>query len=147
MPHLTLQISSRGPIVEMWVLASLPRIDALKHANKPLPSPVQTRALIDTGADCTAIDSTVLHQLGITPTGTTPIHTPSTQGSPHIALQFDVGIAFVHPVSTSSLHIGSIPVIQADTANQGFGALIGRDVLSRCLFVYDGTAHSFCLAF
>jgi hypothetical protein len=41
----------------------------------------------------------------------------------------------------------TVPVIATELASQGISALIGRDVLSSCLFVDDGNAGSFILAF
>ena len=48
----------------------------LKKASQPLPPMVQVRALIDTGASHTCVDPTILHPLNLTPTGSTPVHTP-----------------------------------------------------------------------
>jgi len=41
----------------------------------------------------------------------------------------------------------ALPVVAANLRVQGIQALIGRDVLARCLSVYEGSARVFALAF
>ncbi len=41
----------------------------------------------------------------------------------------------------------TIPVIESQLLNQGFHALIGRDVLSSGMLVYNGKASTISLAF
>ncbi len=48
-----------------------------------IPNPVAVKGLVDTGASCTVIDPTVVQRLGLTPTGSTMILTPSTGSTPH----------------------------------------------------------------
>jgi hypothetical protein len=84
MPHLTLPISPAGCALDVVVGISDPRAAALKAANKSVPPVKQARVILDTGATVSAIDEVVLKSLGLTPTGTTQIHTPSTKGNPII---------------------------------------------------------------
>jgi hypothetical protein len=146
MPHLSLPISTGGPILEFYVGVSLPRSNALKAAGMDVPQPVLVRGLIDTGASCTSVDPTVLKSLKLSPTGTIHVHTPSTvSGKPHLASQYDISVLLHHPKLTWHYH--AIAVIESDLAHQGIQALIGRDILLNCLFAYDGQAQTFCLAF
>jgi hypothetical protein len=73
------------------------------------------------------------------------ILTPSTGSSPHPANTFDVGI--VIPVATHTFTIPAMQVFESSLNIQGIQALIGRDILNNCLFVYDGRANIFSLAF
>lgn len=145
MPHLTVQLSARGPLLDVMVGVSGPRREALTKAGLAIPNEIQIRGLIDTGASSTALDQAVIAALGLVPTGTIPIHTPSTQGTAHVCNQYDVRITLVHP--KLSLHIPALPVIDAGLATQGIQALIGRDVLERCLFIYNGQDNYFSLSF
>jgi hypothetical protein len=43
--------------------------------------------------------------------------------------------------------IGALQIIESTLTMQGIQALIGRDVLANALFVYDGRANLFSLAF
>lgn len=145
MPHLTLQITPLGPVMDVLVGVSRPRAAALTQAGQPIPNPVAVRGLVDTGASCTCIDPGVLTSLNLTPTGSQPVHTPSTQGTPVNQLQYDVSLILPHPGISYSFH--SLAVIQSQLAVQGIQGLIGRDVLDRCLLVYDGPLGAFTLAF
>ncbi len=145
MPHLTLTISPEDPLIDLAVGVSKPRADALMANSLSVPPPMRIRALIDTGASCTCVDSDVLSQLALSPTGNVQIHTPSTSGSPHSCNQYDISLMLLHPNLT--LTFGVVPVIESNLISQGIQALIGRDLLTRCLFVYDGSAGAFALAF
>jgi predicted aspartyl protease len=142
---LTQQISAYGPLLDLMIGVSAPRMIALSQANVPLPAPIPIRALIDTGANGSCVDRDILKQLGVSPTGTVSIHTPSTGSALHMCNQFDV--SFMVTAQNFQRRFDAIAVIEADLATQGIQALIGRDVLSMCLFVYDGTAGTFSLAF
>jgi hypothetical protein len=145
MPHLALQISAGGPLIDVLVGVSVPRQKALHAAKLPIPPPVQIRALIDTGASCTCIDPSVPQRLGLAPTGAAPLHTPSTGGQPHVANQYDVSLVLLH--QKLNLTLQTVPVAEAHLAIQGIQGLLGRDVLQNCLFLYDGQAGIFTLAF
>jgi hypothetical protein len=145
MPHLTLQMSAGGPLIDILVGVSVPRQAALRAAKQSIPSPVQIRALIDTGASCTCIDPSVPKQLGLAPTGVAPMHTPSTGNLPHLANQYDVSLVLIH--QKLNLNLFTVPVAESQLAIQGIQGLLGRDVLQNCLFVYDGQSGMFTLAF
>ncbi|HEX4795519.1 MAG TPA: hypothetical protein VH370_17135 [Humisphaera sp.] len=121
------------------------RAAALQAAAQPIPPAVQIRGLIDTGASGTCIDPASLKSLGLSPTGVVPILTPSTGNLPHFCNQFDVSLTLLH--ADHRLHFDTVAVMESNLAAQGIHALIGRDILGKCLFVYDGQAGTFTLAF
>lgn len=146
MPHITLRISAGGPLLQFMVGVSGPRARALQTANQTIPAPILVTGLIDTGASCTSIDASILRQLNIPSTGTTPVHTPSTQPNvPHIANLYDISLVLVHPLITRTF--SALAVTESQLVHQGIQALIGRDILACCLFTYDGAGQSFCLGF
>lgn len=139
MPHFTLQVLPNGPIVAAFVAVSVPRRDALIAAGQVVPAPVRILALLDTGASGTAIDPSVLNTLALTPTGTTLVSSPTTGATPQTVNQYDVGFVIPAP-SGAPLFSQTLPVIASELlAAQGFHALIGRDILSQCVFVYNGS--------
>lgn len=87
----------------------------------------------------------MLKALSLRPTGIVPIHTPSTSGTPHQAYQYDVSLVLLNP--KLNLTFGAVPVTEASLKVQGIDALVGRDILSDCLLVYDGQTGIFALAF
>jgi hypothetical protein len=91
------------------------------------------------------VDSGVLRKLGLIPTEIVPVLTPSTAGQPHVTGSFEVSISLLHPKLNYTFY--SVSVLESDFTGQGIGALIGRDLLAKCLLVYDGQAGVFTLAF
>ena len=132
-----------------FINVSMARRDALAAAKQPIPNSVQINALIDTGASGTCVDPSVLGQLAVVPTGRVMVNTPSTGAQPHIADQFDVSIMIPgESKSDQVFFLPNLPVISAELLQQqGFHALIGRDILSMCLFEYNGPARQFTLAY
>jgi hypothetical protein len=145
-PHITLQLSPDGPVVTIIIAVSQARRDALKASGQPMPTPQRIRGLIDTGASCSCVDASILQALNLQPTGTVPVHTPSTGPIPHPANQYDVSITLHHPPQLS-FSIPNIPVVDSDLSIQGIDALIGRDILENALLVYDGSTGIFTMAF
>jgi predicted aspartyl protease len=145
MPHLTVQVSPGGPVLDIRVGVSLARRQALLQSGQLVPNPVQIRALVDTGASCTCVDPQILQALTLSPRGITPMLTPSTGAAPHPANVYDVSLVLMHP--NLSLTLGNVAVAESHLSVQGIQALIGRDVPRRCLFVYDGQTGIFTLAF
>ena len=92
-----------------------------------------------------AFDPTIAQQLSLQPTGTGTMLTPTTGVIPQIVPVYDISIKIPH--HGSSLDFGSVPAMESVLLNQGFGALIGRDILSNCLLIYDGVNNYCTLAF
>ncbi|MEX0712024.1 MAG: hypothetical protein WD278_06720 [Pirellulales bacterium] len=146
MPSLTVSLQPQGPIVSIAVAVSAQRQDAMTKAGFQAPLPVQAVALIDTGASCTCIDPGIIQQLGLVATGSTSIVTPSTGAIPHQCNQYDVSLSIL--LDNSRFHrLLTLPVIETDLANAGVQALIGRDVLSEGILIYNGCSRTVTLSF
>jgi predicted aspartyl protease len=114
-------------------------------AGLTVPPPITVNFLIDTGASCTVVDQATIAPLGLAPTGETRVCTPTTGGGTESRLQYDVALMLYH--TDNSRLFQSIPVIATDLSRQNIGGLLGRDVLEKCLLVYDGAVRNFSLAF
>jgi len=150
MPHFTLSLTQQGAILIAVVGVSAARASALKDANLPIPKYEKVTAMVDTGASSTCIDPSVLLALNLTPTGSVLVKTPSTGLQPVSADQYDVSL--IVPSSDTShvpLAIATLPVICCNDflQSQGFHALIGRDVLSHCILIYNGGEMTFTIAY
>ncbi len=92
---------------------------------------VPVRGLIDTGASCSCVDVGVVTSLGLDPSGSVTVHTPSTMGIAIQKLTYDASIVFgdgkPHPRTYT------LDLIETALASQGFELLIGRDILARCV--------------
>jgi len=145
LPNFTLPITAYGALLDIFIDVSLPRKEAIKSAGLEIPDPVLSRGLVDTGASHTCIDPEIIKRLGINPTGTTSVTTPSTGSTPHTCNQFDVGI--IIPSEKLNYQIYSLPVMESELSNQGFHVLIGRDILRNCILHYNGEMAQYTLSF
>jgi len=147
MSILTLPLQPDGAIITVGFLVSEPRQAALKKAGVAIPMPVIARCLVDTGASGTCVDATVIAKLGLLPSGTVNVHTPSTGATPCVRNQFDVGIGIL--MDNGQIHLPGmiIPVIESDLKFQGIEALLGRNILEQGVLIYDGRRRLLTLAF
>jgi hypothetical protein len=123
------------------------RSQALITAGLPLPPLQNVRALLDTGASGTCVDPIIFTALGLQPTGSIPMLTPSTGQTPIDADTYDVAIAIPNGPN-NGLIIHNMPVTSSELfAAQGFHVLVGRDILSRCILTYNGALDLFMLAY
>lgn len=144
MPELTGLIEAAGAFVTIKVAQSPEFIEALERSGHPASTPVAIMALLDTGASISALDPIIAHQLALQDRGTTYIHTPSTGRAVAPCKMFDAMVTLdasgPRPLSLTT------SVIEAEFASQGFLALIGRDILNRCILTFDGPRGSFSLS-
>jgi len=146
MPSLTLPLNPHGPIVIVGLMVSTPRRKALVAAGKPLPPTVFLSLLVDTGASGTCIDQSHFPKLGILPSGFVMVHTPTTAGTAVRRNQYDVDIGII--LGNGSFHlVDTLPVVESSVACQGIDGLLGRDVLSQGIFIYNGAAKTYTLSF
>lgn len=141
MPHFTQTFTKQAPLVDVVIGVSHARMMALQQAGKPIPAVQRVRGLVDTGASHTCIDSKVFVALGLLPTGTVHMHTPSTGAGTTVADAFDVSLILTGPQSVQEgLTLPNLRVSASELSiAQGFHVLLGRDVLAHCVFTYNGT--------
>jgi hypothetical protein len=148
MPHFTVSISAQGPIVDVGIMVSTARQQALEDAGQAVPPPQLVRALIDTGASISGVDPSVLLALGLSPTGEAEIHTPTTGAVPARTPTYDVRIGILAG-RPGDLHFISetIQVTSTELSSQGFLVLIGRDILANCILYFNGADGVFSLCY
>lgn len=147
MPHFTLMHTTQtGPILDMIVGVSGPRLEALQAEGQSVPPVQNIRALLDTGASCTCIDPTVLNALGLQATGKSLMMTPSTGAVAVEADTFDVSI-IIPSGNQQPLVRPIMSVCASELIHQGYHALLGRDILRHCHVTYNGSAGFFTLAY
>ena len=147
MPHFTRQLEPNGPIINLGIGVSSARAQALKDAGENVPQVVSTQGLVDTGASITCVDQSIISSLGVIKHGEMNVLTPSTQDEHVIMDQYDIALVIPSIQGESPHIIPVLPVVESTLVKQGFHALIGRDVLSKCMLVYNGQRNQFTLAF
>ncbi|MCI4368207.1 MAG: hypothetical protein L3K09_01400 [Thermoplasmata archaeon] len=94
-------------------------------------------ALIDTGTGRTVLQRGIARSLGLTPVGAVEIDTPSTADVE--SLEFEVCLEFPGGAMIPTR------VLEAEMPVKGIRVLLGREVLSRGVLIYDGRAGRFSL--
>jgi hypothetical protein len=67
-----------------------------------------------------------------------------------VGLQYDISLTVLHPQAGRRSHLVLSTLLVVDKAlspSLGYQALVGRDVLERCLLIYDGQAGQFTLGY
>lgn len=133
MPILRVPIGVDGPVIDLAVWVGRSVAHGLIAQGQSVLPPRSIRALIDTGANRTAIHPLVLASIGSLPTGQIQARRPGSSRRFQWLNHHEVRLA-----------LGGIPTPPADPA---ILALIGRDLLARCQFLYDGPNRLLQLVF
>lgn len=147
--HSTCLITPAGPLILVSIAVSQARRAALMTANQPVAQAVSANLLIDTGATCTNLDMGIITALGLQPTGTVPVHTPSTGNVPVSQQVYDVGLILPGQGATGAQvhYVANLPIIGSNFSAQGIDGLLGRDVLKHCRMTYSGSDGLVLLSF
>ena len=145
MPRMTGPFGQWGPIVDVKVMLTPQRVDALRKRNIPFAKPVVVAALLDTGASSSCIDTYLVNVLGLQQHGVALIHTPSTGGNFETRAQYDACFVLGEGLEKPLHRI--LSVIESEFASQGFLVLIGRDLLKDCIFTYNGPKSRYTLRY
>lgn len=145
MPTLSGSIGPWGPMMYVKVMQSNQRVRVLKKAGLPFSSPIVVLGLIDTGASLSALDESVITSLGLAPRSLISIHTPSTGAAYEKRMTYEALVVLGETVGKPLSK--TVTVLSCELATQGFFALIGRDLLRHCRFLYDGPNDSFTLEY
>lgn len=101
---------------------------------------VDASALIDTGASHTFVSNHILKALDLKPVGVTKFRGVSQDDETEDAAEYSVQLRFNNGRQSEVIAVG------AELGGK-IGCLIGRDILSDLVLVYDGPAGEFELRF
>lgn len=145
MPHFTRQVDAKGLTINAIFTVSDARAEALRSVNLQVPNPVVVQGLVDTGASHTCVTPDIIQALDIFPIDATNVLTPS--GSMAVNL-YDIGLTIYSTEEEVPYRIPNLTVSVAEALlRQDLRCLIGMDVLSRCLLMYNGVTGLYTLAF
>ena len=99
---------------------------------------VPLRALIDTGASGTLIESSAIKRLGLDRIRTVLLTMPSTT-KPLVRYQYRVRVVLSKTIAFET------NVVEGALVGQDIECLIGRDILDEVVFTYDGPNSRFSI--
>ena len=130
-----------GPVLECLVGPTRSRVAAAMANGSVIPSPVAIRAVVDTGASDSVLNSSLIHRLALEPRGRTWMRIPMGE-QPIETRQYAVDLLL-----PSGEVLSEVAVLAADLEGHPVQALLGRDVLSRAVLVYVGELNAYSLSF
>jgi hypothetical protein len=144
-------IEPEGAIVDVLLGLASSNVQQLRTAGRPVPAPLAARALLDLGADACCVDSSLiapLVRLGLQQAGYVIANIPAF-GSVKPASEYYTNLTLVHPsgAARANFVLRNHLVVEQTLGPLGYQVLIGRDVLDRCLLVYDGLGKRFTVAY
>jgi hypothetical protein len=148
MPLITGPLLGDGVFLDIEVGWSHGMAKKARSAFRPVPPPLLIAAMIDTGAEITCIDSAIIQQLGLQFGGISLTNVPAQSGL-SISTTNDVSLIIRHPSGDTGKHfqIGNLTILELNLSALTCQALIGRDVLTACRFLYDGQRNRFLLKY
>jgi len=145
-PPLTItlpDLQNSGPILDVQLGNSQTGLQAIRQQGKPTPAPLSVRALIDTGSDMCALDVGLAERLALTLIGIQWLGGGFAGGSASSLTpvpEYSASVLFPHGV------LFDVTAIEVPLPG-GLQLLIGRDLLAKGSFGYDGLGNAFTLTF
>lgn len=141
-------LQGTGPVIQVQVEVPTALATQLQHTGQTVPQPVLGYALIDTGASLSAVDATVIQQLGVQPVGVAHV---GTAGGPQQQATCPARFSFpgssLPAIDFNQLLGANLSGQLALGAGNPLVALLGRDLLQHFVLIYNGPAAMFTLAF
>ncbi|SRR5579875_452689 len=130
-----------GPRIQGIQIAIPSRLEQqLRNSKQPVPSPNSGDALIDTGATVSGVDDSVIRRLGVSPVGLANVGTGAGPNQQNLC-----PARFILPNLGFGLEFSR--ALGSNLSSTGLIALLGRDVLSRMVFIYSGVSGRITIAF
>jgi Retroviral aspartyl protease len=151
MTSFTLSCAADGPLVRVQVGFTSAYTQDLRRSSRPVLAPIELTALLDTGADVSVIEQGLLTPFvreGMKLEAIVAMNAPGLGGLGYYP-QFMVGFRIVHPSGTRNLDFveDATEFVERPLGVTAYQAFIGRDILSRCIFTFDGPANTFSLTY
>jgi Aspartyl protease len=147
MPVLNNTIGSDGALVRVRWAWGYTDAQKQRAALRPVPPPVEAMALLDTGAEVTCLDRSLVQTLGL-PFGNITLANLPMAGGLAAGNQYDLDLTILHPGGPHfDWNIRDLPVLELSLGPLAYQALIGRDLLNRTEFLYGGRSGTFTLTY
>lgn len=147
MRGLTVPILTSGALIEIHLGPSDARRRALMRQRRDVPPALQATLLIDTGASMSMVDESCMRTLQLEPTSATEFHSSSTNGVAQHAAVYDVQLILGGVATPSTLRVDPLAMTATALINQPFEGILGRDVLARLQFAWNGPGQEVRLSY
>ena len=132
-------LQQEGPRVRIIISAPREEIDDGRAVGLDYPDPISVLALVDTGASLTVINPELAQSCKLRQTGFAKVSAVGNQGDyPRYA-------ACIKFVDDNLRGFEIIPVVGCKLPQQSISCLIGRDLMRRWKFTYDGRTGEFSI--
>jgi len=137
-----------GALVDVEVGWSAVQTRRLRLARQPIPPSLGTTALLDSGAEITCLDTILVQRLSLPLAQVTLANVPALGGL-RAGAHYHASITIAHPSGDprQALVVANLLILEVSLATLGYEALIGRDILDRCDFLYRGRRQTFTLVY
>ena len=145
LPALLTQL---GPIAPAEIHVPQELAQLLDSQSRPVPPAESGMVLIDTGASKSCVDMSVITALGVSPVGQVNLGTAGGQVTASLyPARFVIGPGYPGAINVNFSQVVGVDLSgQSSVGDQKLIGLIGRDILSRGIFIYNGSTGSFSLA-
>lgn len=138
------RLAQHGPTIDVVISIPQALAELYTRENKSIPTPVTGIGLIDTGATRSCVHAQIMRELEVHPIGV------ATSGTAAGQVKHNLYPAhFTFPAAGITIDFSSVVGVDLtgqDVEGKPIIALIGRDVLSIGIFVYNGHTGSFSIA-
>jgi Aspartyl protease len=139
-------VHDSGAIVRVEVGLSIVELKRRRHERLPIPQMKTINALIDTGTQITCLSPDCAKSLDIPLTGVRLVNAPGITGViPTTFREIRLSISTTTSEAAVLIDVPYLPIAELDLTGMEFDAVLGRDVLKKCVFIYDGPNESFTL--
>jgi hypothetical protein len=138
MPRLEVPIGPDGPIIDVRIWVGIAPEKALDLSGRAIPPPISVPGLVDTGAQVTAIRSSIIDWMGITSIGFLEASSSVLGGEARSVPIYPLRMTFGPLGAPDAPKWRAIHAVGVHVVSPGASVLIGRDLLASCRFTYDG---------
>jgi hypothetical protein len=147
MSRLDVPIGPIGPVIEVRLSIGPEDTADFVASGRSIPPPCSVSGLVDTGAERTAIEQSLLDWMGLPIYGLIEVTSSVLGREVREANSYRAQMAFGSPEASGRTKWCTLYAVGVDIVSPGVKVLIGRDLLATCRFTYDGRKRRFMMSY
>jgi Retroviral aspartyl protease len=146
MPQITGSLQPEGALADVLIGLNQTEVQKLRNALQAVPPSKRLRALIDSGAEMTCLDPSIVQALSLVWKTASLTNMPSITGVTYSSF-YQADVTILHPSGKRRQHfmVKDWVVCELPLGVLGYDVVIGRDILDLMRFTYDGFAQEYML--